>query len=293
MGPLAVIALGSEIRDHLRPACEVVAQLAAQGYQLLLTHGSGGQVGNILLQNVQSRSLLPLTPLDVVGAQSQGQTGYLIQNALESALVRARAPRPVACVLTRVLVDPADPAFQEPSKAVGPIYTPTKAMELIRRGLVMHAGSNGWRQVVPAPEPQGVLELGIIRTLLEQGAVVVAAGGGGVPVIRDKLGAISGVEAVVEKELTAARLAADLKADLLVLAAESPRLTLGERTLDRLTPGEARRLVAEDLLDGPLGLRLTAARRFVEATGAQALITRTEQIAEALEGRTGTLISGG
>lgn len=305
MSPTAVIALGSgallrpsqrgaaeEQRENLHVTCQSLVGLVAEGYRLVLTHGNGIQVGNILLQNVQSRSLVPAMPLDVCGAQSQGQIGYMIQNALESALARAGLRRPVACLLTRALVDAADPTFEEPRKAVGPVYTPTKAMDLMRKGLTLREGPRGWRQVVASPDPKAVLEAPLIQTLLAQGAVVIAGGGGGIPVVMDRGGTLLGVEAVVEKDLTAGRLATELRADLLVLATDVPKLRVkDDRTVDRLTPGEARRLVAEGCFpEGSMAPKVTAAHRFVEETGGRALITTIEQLPEALLGTAGTHI---
>lgn len=304
--PTAVIALGgsallrpsqqgavAEQRENLKETCRVLVPLVRAGYRLVLTHGNVVQVGHLLLKDAKSGGAVPHTPLDVVGAQSQASIGYLIQNALESALAAAGLLCPVACLVTRVLVDPTDPAFEAPRAAIGPTYTPTRAMELIRQGLSMREGPRGWRQVVPAPEPVAIVEAPLIKALLEQGAVVIAGGGGGIPVIRDRLGAMTGVEAVVEKELTAGRLAAELGADLLVLATGVPQAGQdGDRPVARLTPGEARRLVAEGCFPaGSLALKVTAAHRFVEATGGRALITTVEQLPEALAGSAGTLIS--
>lgn len=306
MAKQAVVALGSgtllrsgqrgsagEQWENLRPTARALAGIMADGYRLLLTHGNGPQVGNIVLQNEEARSLVPAMPLDICGAQSQGQIGFLVATTLTNALAERGISSPVVALLTRVLVDANDPAFRQPQKAIGPIYTDGKAMELRHKGYWLRKQEWGWRQVVPSPEPIAICEGAVLKTLLEQGATVVAGGGGGVPVVRDPSGQLVGVSAVVEKDLVAAQLAREVGAELLT---DVPRVVLGYGTeapeaLPEIRVAEGRRLLAEGHFPRRnMGIKLEAALRFVQAGGGQAIITNLEQLPLALAGRGGTRV---
>lgn len=308
MAKTAVIALGggtilrpgergtmAEQYENLAVTCARLVPLAAQGWNLVLTHGNGPQVGNIVLQNQHARALVEPMPLDVCGAQSQGQIGYLLQNVLENTLQAAGLTTPAAGVITRVRVDDGDPSFIAPEKAVGPIYTAARALDLNRLGVAVKEVGRGWRQVVPSPQPLQVLEVPLIRQLLGAGYIVIAGGGGGVPVVRGPEGLLRGVEAVVEKDLTTALLAAELAADLLVLLTHVPGVALEygeaeEQTLPVMTVAEARRYAGERLPWGSMGVKVEAAARFVVQCGRPALITNVEALPGALERRGGTWI---
>ena len=298
MGPIAVVALGGqailrpaqqgavdEQRANLGATCRILAQLTADGYRLVITHGTGLQIRNLLVQNLQASAMVPPMPLDICTAESQGQVGYLIQNALEAALAAIGCVRSIACLLTRVMVNPQDPAFRTPRKPVGPIYTPSRALDLMSKGLVMQAGPRGWRQVVPSPQPVTVLESPHIRTLLDAGAIVVAGGGGGIPVVPDPSGGLQGVEAMVEKDLTAARIGAEVGADLLVLlsSAAGP---------GRITPATARKQLEDGAFGGAsLAIKIDAAARFAETSGGRALITDLDGLTAALRGEGGMVVA--
>jgi len=310
MSRIAVIALGGgtilgpaqqgsaeDQRKNLKATCDRLVGLVVDGWRLLLTHGNGPQVGNIILQNEHARTLVPPMPVDVCGAESQGQVGYLLQTALENALRACGLQQRVACVVTRVLVDDSDPSFITPEKAVGPLYTAAKAMDLMRRGMAMKEGERGWRQVVPSPRPLQVLETPIIRDLLDKEYIVIAAGGGGVPVGRSDDGALHGVGAVVEKDLTTSLLAAELHADLLVYLTDVPHVVLhtGDEPVEikRLTLAQARHLAGTALPRHSMGVKVEAAAQFVDERGKTVIITDSDHLAEAVNGHGGTCIVAG
>ncbi|MDR5708271.1 MAG: carbamate kinase [Armatimonadota bacterium] len=286
-------------RRTLRGTAEQVVALTAQGWKLLLTHGNGPQVGfDLLRAEVAARAGgFPRIPLDVLGAQTQGSIGYLIAEALERAFQRPGSRRPVAVVVTRVVVDPRDPAFTHPTKPVGPYYSEEEALSLREReGWVVVRQERGWRRVVPSPEPLEVVDLDAIRLLLQEGYLVIAAGGGGIPVVREPDGSLRGVEAVVDKDLTSALLASAFSCDLFLLSTDVPGVALhyrkpGERWLDWLTASEARRYLAEGHFPpGSMGPKIEATLRYLEAGGKEAVITATEEVVRAVRGEAGTHI---
>ena len=190
-------------------AMRAAARLVAAGHELVITHGNGPQVGNILVKNELAAHVVPPVPLDWCGAQTQGTLGFTILDALDDALADAGVPRPVAALVTRTLVDRDDPGFTTPTKPIGRYLPREQAQTLIEHGQFWQdRGEKGWRRVVASPEPLEVLDVGPVRVLLEAGHVVVAAGGGGIPVVREPDGHLRGVEAVIDKDLTAALLAA-------------------------------------------------------------------------------------
>ena len=310
MSRIAVIALGGgtilrpaqqgsaeDQRKNLKGTCDRLVGLVADGWRLVLTHGNGPQVGNIILRHEHARTLVPPMPVDVCGAESQGQVGYLLQTALENALQARGLQQRVACVVTRVLVDDSDPSFITPEKAVGPLYTAAKAMDLMRRGMAMKEGERGWRQVVPSPRPLQVLEMPIIRDLMDKDYIVIAGGGGGVPVGRADDGTLFGVGAVVEKDLTTSLLAAELQADLLVYLTDVPNVVLhgGDVpvVVTELTLAEARQLAATSLPRHSMGVKVEAAAQFVYERGKKVIITDGEHLEEAVNGHGGTCIVAG
>ncbi len=312
MAGFAVLALGGNalLRDErdvsvaaeratLQSTAEQIAELTAQGWRLLVTHGNGPQVGfNLLRAEVAARAgLLPRLPLDVLDAQTQGSIGYLIAEALERAFRRPGARRPVAVVVTRVVVDPHDPAFVHPTKPVGPYYTEEEARRLAdQEGWRMARQEKGWRRVVPSPRPLEVIEMDAIRLLLQEGYLVIAAGGGGIPMVRDPDGSLRGVEAVVDKDLTSALLAAAFRCDLFLISTGVPGVALhygkpGERWLSRLTASEARRYLAEGHFPpGSMGPKIEAVLHYLEAGGKEAVIAATEDLVRAVRGEAGTRI---
>ncbi len=269
-----------------------VASLApiAREHELVVTHGNGPQVGLLALLGEAYGAVRPY-PLDVLGAESEGMIGYL----LDQALVNELSDRRVATLLTQVLVDPDDPAFGKPSKPIGPVYEHEAAERLAaERGFSIAPDGKDWRRVVPSPEPRRIIELESIRILLDAGVIVVCVGGGGIPVAADAAGGLVGVEAVIDKDLAAALLARDLAADVLLLLTDVSVVEVGwgtpaARPLPAATPREIRAL---GLAAGSMGPKAEAAARFADG-GGRAVIAAMEDAAKALNGEAGTQVSPG
>ena len=298
----AVVALGgnalmrpgergtaAEQRANLREACAALRPLLDEP-RLVVTHGNGPQVGNELLRQERAAAEAPPLPLYLAVAQTQAEIGALIESELAPV-----AGRPVACLLTHVLVAEDDPAFEDPTKPVGPFYEEAKARELeTERGWrVVHDAGRGWRRVVPSPLPLEVVELDAIRSLLDSGTIVVACGGGGIPATR-RGEHLAGIDAVIDKDRASALLARGLEADRLVILTEVPAVysafgTDRQEELRELSAGEAAALVPE-LAAGSMRPKVEASAEFVRATGREALITSPAVLGEALEGRSGTRI---
>jgi carbamate kinase len=286
-----------EMRATLTGTARALADLVASGTSLVLTHGNGPQVGRLLLQQELAASEVPPMPMDVCGALSQGQLGYLVAQALDNELRRRKLDKRVLSLVTQVVVDGRDPAFRRPSKPVGPSYPRPKAQEIAHAtGHVFAIQPDGtWRRVVASPRPVRIVETGPLRALADSGHVVVAAGGGGVPVVEHR-GQLHGVEAVVDKDRTAARLAELLHADLLLILTAVPAVQVGygtssARTLDKVTVAEARELLAAgEFPDGSMGPKVEACCDFVEASGKDAVIAALEDCASAVRGEAGTTI---
>lgn len=302
--PLAVAALGGNaivgsaaeaaVVD-LQRASAALARLVGLGFELVVTHGNGPQVGQRLLEaSANGRT----ERLDLLDAETEGSLGYLLQQSLGNELTKAGLARPVVSLVTQVVVDPRDPAFDAPTKPVGGFYDRARAEALAReRGwrIVEDAG-RGFRRVVPSPEPLEIVERRAIRALVEAGVVVVAAGGGGIPVARDSAGALRGVDAVIDKDRASALLARLLGADLLLILTAVPEVRFdfrqpGERPIRRLSVAEARTLLAAgQFAAGSMGPKVEAASGFTAATGRPAIITSAERLLDALVGTSGTLL---
>ena len=288
----------AEQYDNIRRTCEQIVELIAEGYQPILTHGNGPQVGNLLIQNEAASSLVPAVPLDVCGAETQGQIGYMIQQALSNELRRLGRTQPVASVVTQVLVDADDPAFATPIKPVGPFLPREIAERRMReRGETWSlVDTRGWRKLVPSPRPIGIVEVAAIRALVDAGVVVVACGGGGVPVLRRPDGHLQGVEAVVDKDLAAARLALDLGATTLLILTDVPGVAVdfgkpSQRFLGQMTLTELESLlVREPFSAGSMGPKVRAAYRFVHDGGKRAIICALEDALAGVGGRAGTQV---
>jgi carbamate kinase len=298
----AVVALGgnalmrpgergtaAEQRANLREACAALRPLLGEE-QLVVTHGNGPQVGNELLRQERAAAEAPPLPLYLAVAQTQAEIGALIESELAPV-----AGRPVACLLTHVLVAEDDPAFEEPTKPVGPFYDEAKARELeAERGWkVVHDAGRGWRRVVPSPAPLEVVELDAIRSLLASGTIVVACGGGGIPATR-RGEHLAGIDAVIDKDRASSLLARGLDADRLVILTEVPAVYSGfgtdrQEELRELSTHDAAALVPE-LAAGSMRPKVEASVEFVRATGREALITSPAALGDALEGRSGTRI---
>jgi carbamate kinase len=303
IGGNAVLAAGErgtyeEQLANLAGLATVVSDLVRDGHRVVVTHGNGPQVGNLAIQQEEGAGLVPPQPLFVLGAMTQGQFGHLITAALCGG--RAAERWPVATVVTHALVDPSDPAFQRPTKPIGPFYRRQEAERLARerRWQVVEDAGRGWRRVVAFPEPQGFLEADAIRALVEAGFVVVAAGGGGIPVAREGAG-IRGVDAVIDKDLSAQRLASTLGADILVLLTGVDQVWLGwgtarRRAIATMTVDEAEKHLADgEFPHGSMGPKVTAAIRFVRSGGRRVVITSPARVLEGLVGTAGTSVVPG
>ncbi len=280
-----------------RLAAERIADIAAAGWEVVVTHGNGPQVGRILLQQEAARKWVHPMPLDVCGAQSQGQIGYLLQVTIGDVFFERGMERPVATVLTLTRVPADDPAFREPTKPIGPFYEREEAEALAAaQGWTMKPDSHGgFRRVVPSPTPYSIVEAPIIRGLVGDGVIVIASGGGGVPVTEDGPRLV-GVEGVVDKDSAAAILAREVEATTLLILTDVNRVQRGFGTehaeeLDRLTSTQARGLSeAGEFGAGSMGPKVAAAVRFVEDGGARAAIGDLDEAVAVLEGVAGTTI---
>ncbi len=286
-------------RRRLEETCSKLADLVQAGYDFVLTHGNGPQVGNILLQNEESRQLVPAMPLDVCGAESQALIGYLIAQALRNEFARRRIERPVACIVTQTLVDANDPAFATPTKPIGPYYE-READLIVKRAKgwkLVADPRGGWRRVVPSPQPVGIVEKDTILRLVGDGdgCVLICTGGGGIPVVR-RGGSLHGVEAVIDKDLAAAVLARVIGWKTLVIATDVEKVALdygkpSQRPLDRMTLTEAKaHLAAGQFPPGSMGPKVLAAIQFLESGGERAVITDLAHLDAAVEGKAGTQI---
>jgi carbamate kinase len=286
-------------REAIRVAMGHVAQVVAAGHEVVLTHGNGPQVGNLLVKNELAAHVVPPVPLDWCGAQTQGTIGFTMLDMLEPALAARGLTHRVAALVTRTVVDPDDPGFARPTKPIGRYLPHEQALRLIEHGETWEdRGERGWRRLVASPQPVEVLEVPALLTLLAAGFVVVAAGGGGVPVVRGATGSVHGVEAVIDKDLTAALLARAVDADALVIATdvESAVLAYGTphaRPLGRVPLAELEGYAADgQFASGSMGPKVEAAIRFVRSGGGRSVITALDRIADALEGTVGTIVEG-
>ena len=285
---------------NVEETCEQLTQMVLSlKYKIIITHGNGPQVGNILLQNEAGKEVAAPMPLDICGAESQGQIGYMIQQALHILLAaNGRGDIPIATVITQVVVDKDDPAFQNPTKPIGPFYTEAEAKELEKTKAyhVREDAGRGWRRVVPSPDPIEIFEKEAIRQLVDARTIVVASGGGGIPVIRQD-GRLIGVEAVIDKDLAGERLAEDLNARLFLILTDVEHVNLHyktpqEKALSHMTLAEAKRYHAEGhFAEGSMEPKIRAAVRFIEAGGERAIITSLDHAMDALEGKAGTTIT--
>ena len=300
--PPGVPAEAAAQRRRIEDTCVRLADLVAESHEVVVTHGNGPQVGNILVQNEESRHLVPAMPLDVCGAESQAQIGYLLAQGLRNEFAGRGIRRGVVCLLTQTLVDPADPAFANPAKPIGPYYTREEEI-IVKKAKgwkVIFDQRGGWRRVVPSPKPVEIVEAEAIRQLVAggDGRVVIAAGGGGIPVVR-RDGRLVGVEAVIDKDLAAALLARSIGWKHLVIATDVAQVALDfgkptQKFLDRLTIKEAKQhLAAGQFPPGSMGPKVEAAVSFLEGGGEHAVITDLAGLVAAVAGKAGTRILRG
>lgn len=319
MAKLAVVAFGGnallrpedrgtqeEQIARAKQAARWLAEIVRRDYKLIVVHGNGPQVGNILVQAEEASTKIPPQSLDVCVAQTEGSIGFMLQQAIRNrlhsiGLSSSSTSAEVVTVLTEVEVDANDPAFKRPTKPIGPFFTRYRA-EALERDLgwtMREDAGRGWRHVVPSPRPLNILNVKTISRMLEEAAVVIAAGGGGIPVARGRDGQWRGIEAVIDKDYASSLLAAKLNADLFISLTGVPKIAIDfgkptQRFLDRMTVSEAETHMADGQFPaGSMGPKVDSAIQFVRATGKPVLITDVEVLREALEGRDGTVIEKG
>jgi carbamate kinase len=277
-----------------------LAKLIRRGDKIAITHGNGPQVGNILLQNEIAKDTLPSMPLDVCGAESQGMIGYMLQRAMRTELDNGGPNLPVTTLVSQTLVDVKDPAFKSPTKPVGPFYTQAEAKDLerLKKWKMINDSGRGYRRVVPSPTPLDILERETIIKLYETGTIVISAGGGGVPVIREKDGTLKGVEAVLDKDRTAALLAKIIGVETLLILTDVDKVAINygkpsQTSLDRMTIPDCRKYLADGQFPpGSMGPKVESAVTFLSnGRGRRAIIASLEKAEEALQGTAGTTIT--
>ena len=278
-----------------------IAKIAKAGYKIVVTHGNGPQAGALLIQQEEADADVPAQTLAVCGAMTQGQIGWMLQNRISTRLKEESLNEPVCSVVTQVKVSPDDPDFKDPSKPVGPFYTKEEAERLAKeKGYVVKevkpGAEKGWRRVVPSPEPIDIVEVAPIKCLIEAGTIVIASGGGGIPVSVNGDGSLSGVDAVIDKDRAGFVLAKDVKADIFMVLTDVEKVYINFNTpeqkgLDRLTVAEAEAYMKEGhFLKGSMGPKVEAALRFVKWSGKEAIITSLHKAFDALKGQSGTHI---
>jgi len=309
---LAVVAIGGNalIRDRSHESipdqydmvcalAEDIATMIETGWRVLVTHGNGPQIGFILRRSEISISEVAPVPMDYAGGDIQGALGYMFVKALRNSFRRRGIRKTPVAVVTQTVVDRNDPAFANPTKPIGSHMeeVPAKKLAAKYRWTVREDAGRGWRRVVPSPKPEAIVEAEVIRALVKDGFVVVACGGGGIPVIEDESGNLVGVEAVIDKDLASSLLARSLEADALVLSTGVEKVALdygkpGQRWLDRLTLTEARAHYEAGQFDkGSMGPKIRGVIEYLEGDGAEGVITDAPHLAEALAGRAGTRIT--
>jgi len=308
---VAVVAVGGNslildnkhqsVDDQYVAAVETMKHIAAmisKGWDVVITHGNGPQVGFVLARSEYSRGILHEVPLDSCGADTQGAIGYNFQMALGNIFKDQGIKKSVATIVTQVLVDKNDPSFKKPSKPIGQFYSEEEAQKRKEKDGwdIMEDAGRGWRRVVASPDPKEIIELSAIKTLIDAGVSVVAVGGGGIPVIRDENGDLKGTAAVIDKDLASSLLANLINADLLLIstAVEKVCLNFGkpnQTSIDKMTVAEAKKYIEEGhFKPGSMLPKMKAIVRFLEKGGKQALITDPAHIPQALDGKTGTWI---
>lgn len=311
MGEKVVIALGGNAilqpkqeatyenqLENVRKSTEVIVQIIKNGHHVIITHGNGPQVGNILRQNEEAKSVVPPFPLDVCSAESQGFIGYMLEQTLINELLKQGINHPVVSMLTETEVSKDDPAFQNPTKPIGVFYSEEEAKQLAeeKNWVVKEDAGRGWRRVVASPMPQSILSSAVIKQLTDTGTIVIAAGGGGIPVVKNDDGSYSGIEAVIDKDRSGFKLAEEAVADVFMILTDVKNVFVNygkpdQKALRHITVDEAKRYVTEGHFSaGSMGPKMEAAINFAEK-GGRAIICSLDEADIALEGKAGTQIT--
>ena len=290
--------LQAEQMRNAQKAAELMVHIVRKGYELIIVHGNGPQVGNLLIQMEEAANKIPPYSLDVCDAMTEGSMGYMLERAIINELRRRSIDKEVASLVTQVVVDKDDPAFGRPTKPVGPFYSKYRGQQLARekKWTMIEDAGRGYRKVVASPKPIDVVPKGIIRELVEAGRIVIAAGGGGIPVIINGNGLFEGVEAVIDKDYAASLIAREVKVDLFVILTAIERVYINFGKPDQaeapvLTVDEARKHLADGQFpEGSMGPKIRAAVEYIEAGGREVLITKDAHLKAALLNRSGTRI---
>ncbi len=314
MGKLAVLAIGGNslikdkqhetVEDQYKAVCETakhIVGMVEQGFDVVVTHGNGPQVGFILRRSEIAHDVAGMHPVPLVncGADTQGAIGYQIQQALDNEFLRRGISKRAATVVTQVVVDKNDPAFKNPSKPIGTFYTKEQADKLKKEHpdwVIINDAGRGYRRVVPSPMPKEIVEQAAIELLVKNGFSVVGVGGGGIPVIRNDNGELEGIDAVIDKDNASSLLAVNIKADIFIISTAVEKVYLNynkpnQKALDKMTVAEAKKYIEEGhFAKGSMLPKIQAVIRFLEAGGREAIITNPESLERALKGETGTHI---
>lgn len=306
----AVIALGGnalikngqkgtiyEQFENTRKSIKSIVKIIRDGWDVVITHGNGPQVGAILLQNITAKNITPAMPLGICVAESEGLLGYMIQQCLSNALKKEHIEKPVLALITQVIVDRDDPSLLKPTKPIGPFFNDIEAAHMQKEGFKMIRQSQGWRMVVPSPDPKQIVEGESIRKMLDDGIIVIASGGGGMPVIEKENGGFDGLEAVIDKDLAAERLAEAIQAELLMILTDVDKVYINydtpqQTTLDSISLSELKTYYETNQFPpGSMGPKILAAIRFLESGGQKVIVAHIEKGWQALQGETGTVIT--
>ena len=285
-----------EQMDNVRKTMDHIGDLVKAGWKIVITHGNGPQVGSLLIQQAEGASEVPPQPMFVCGAMTQGQIGFLIQQSLQNKFRREQIKKSVATVVTQVVVDKEDEAFKNPRKPVGPFYKKEDIPNLESKGYtVVEDAGRGYRRVVPSPAPIGISEIDAIKVLIERDVIVIASGGGGIPVVNND-GQLKGVDAVIDKDRAGQLLATELEADVFIVLTDVEKVALyynssNQKDLDRVTVEEVRQYLEEGhFAPGSMKPKVEAVIKFLVKGGDKAIITHPFKVLEAIEGKTGTHI---
>jgi len=282
---------------NTRQICQSLVKIIQEGYNVVITHGNGPQVGAILLQNDFARDITPPMPLGICVAESEGLIGYMVQQTLSNALKKAEINKSVVAIITQVLVDEADPSFKNPTKPIGPIYDEDELEEIKEEGYKVKKQKDGWQIVVPSPDPKKIVEGDIIKQMLDDGIIVIASGGGGMPVIEKEGWGLDGLEAVIDKDLSSERLAEQINADLLMILTNVEKVyinynTVNQKAINKISLNELEEYYNKNHFPpGSMGPKILAAIRFLKSGGKKVIISHIEKAYDAFLGKTGTHIT--
>ncbi|NOH15156.1 carbamate kinase [Clostridium cochlearium] len=284
--------------NNVKISCEVLAKLVKQGHRLIITHGNGPQVGNIIRQNEEAASVIPPMPMDVCSAESQGFIGYMIQQSMMNELINLGVETPVVTFVTRVEVDEKDSAFENPTKPIGMFYSEDQAKELMRekQWILKSDANRGWRRVVPSPNPVSIVEKKSIKKLIEEGNIVIACGGGGIPVVKCEDGTYKGVEAVIDKDRSGCKLAEQAEADMFIILTDVENACINygkedQKALGKVSVEELERYIENgEFSKGSMLPKVESAVEFVKKTNGISIICALDKAQLAIEGKAGTIV---